>query len=233
MSTFLQKVHTAMFAEAHEVADKLVDMNSIPNLKENIRELETAQLTLATQAAAAAANVGIQTSRRDSMQTAIDHDTLVIKAFLNKTPADEKSARVFATKVEGEKTQLTILNQQIGMATQQSQQFDTTVERLKNKHAELMNRVKVLTMKDNATRGLNLGSHSLQVAQSMLNTDGVDGSVDNVADRIDEKNAVAQETFNRTVASMEPPPDPLKDQAVDDLLNSLRTPAPETATAKA
>ena len=55
----------------------------------------------------------------------------------------------------------------------------------------------------------------------MANSDTI-GSVDNIAQRIHEKAAVATEDFNSAVGGFAEPADPIKDAAVDDILASLR-----------
>ncbi len=110
---------------------------------------------------------------------------------------------------------------------QQSQELDTTVETLKSKHSQFMARVRSLSIKDNASKGLQMGVHSLERAHELIG-EGVDDSIDNISQRINERSDVAQEEFKRTMATFDTPPDPTKDAAVDDILTSLR-PAPATA----
>jgi hypothetical protein len=64
-------------------------------------------------------------------------------------------------------------------------------------------------------------TRSLKSAAALTDND-VSGSVDNLAAKIHQRSAVANEEFNRAVGSFDAPPDPLKDAAVDDILASLR-----------
>jgi phage shock protein A len=217
--SFLRNLHDYTLGQANSLLNKAIDMNSIPMIEQHIRNLEQAQLTLFDQAAKAEGNIVTLTRQRDDVAHAIEHDKLVATAFLQKN--DEKSAKAVASRIHDEQGNLDMFNQQITTATEQSQALDTQVELLKTNHAKFMAQLRSLKITDNARKGAALTSRSLQDAHNLVES-GVDGSVDNLGERINAQNDQAQAELRRTIQSFEPPPDPLKDAAVDDILNSLR-----------
>jgi len=95
------------------------------------------------------------------------------------------------------------------------------VDKMVSKHDAILARVRELETKDRSSKDLEQATRSIKSAGAALN-DGVDSSVDNLAQRIDARNDVAQEEFNRTAGELDTPEDPLKTKAVDDILADLK-----------
>ena len=92
---------------------------------------------------------------------------------------------------------------------------------MQSKHTSFMSQLRVLESEDRQAANLNRATASLKAAGSLANSDTI-GSVDNIAQRIHEKAAVATEDFNSAVGGFAEPADPIKDAAVDDIIASLR-----------
>lgn len=219
MTTFMQRLRTVVKAEVNTLLDKVVDMNSIPVLKQYVRDLEDAIGKTQHEAAVSAASIVTLNRQKGDLQHTIDHDRSVVTAYLAKT--DEKNARLVATRIQANTEQANSLQQQIDSAKEQSQQLETVVEQLNTKHTQIVSRVRILETKDRSAKSIESATTSLKAAGGLLNND-VNSSIDNLSQKIDARNDVAQEEFRRTVGGFETAPDPVTDAAVDDILNSLR-----------
>jgi hypothetical protein len=89
----------------------------------------------------------------------------------------------------------------------------------------MLNQVRTLESRDRTTKSKEASLSSLKAIDNLSSVDA-SSSIDNLTARINAKGAVADEEFNRTLGSLSPDEanDPLKDAAVDDVLNSLREP---------
>lgn len=100
----------------------------------------------------------------------------------------------------------------------------STVEKLKTRHDQIMSRVRDLETKDRTSKALEQATASIKAADSALNTGGVDSGIDDVSQRIEARNDVAQEEFKRASGELDGPEDPLKKQEVDDIIAELKQP---------
>jgi phage shock protein A len=229
MSGFLSKARTAFLGNVHELLDKAIDMNSIPVLKQNVRDLEDGIATTKHTAAMAAAQVTTLTRQRDEAQGHIEHNKALAQAFLKQSPPNENAARAAAESIRTETKTVEALTAQIADAQNQAQQLDAAVQRMQTLHDERLQRIKALQIQDQASKGLEVSTKALKNFQSTMESVN-STSVDNVEQRIHERNDLAKEEFNRTVGDIQPAADPIKDAEVDDILNSLR---PAATSAKA
>lgn len=225
MSIF-NKVRVIVLGHVNDLLDKAIDMNSLSAVRQYVRDLEEAQTKVEHEAAVAAANVTTLTKQHTALDTAIGQNLSRIKAYLAQN--NEAAARALGGTVHDEQQELASLDAQITEAKANSQSLDTAAEQIKARHQQMLSQVRTLESKDRSSHALEQSTAALKGAQTL--TEGVDGaSVDNLAQKINARNDVAQEEFKRTMGGFAAPEDPLKTAAVDDLLNSLRTPAPATA----
>lgn len=216
---FLNKTRVVIMAHMNELVDKAVDMNSIPVLKQYVRDLEDATATTRHQSAVAAAQVtGLERDLKLA-QDDITTDTARAKAFVAQN--NEAGARTVAGRIADHQQTVATLTAQIATAKEQSHALDASVEKMRAKHDTILARVRDLESKDSSARALEQATASIKSADAALHQ-GVDSSVDDLAKRIDSRNDVAREEFARTTAEMDEPEDPLKKQAVDDILAGLK-----------
>jgi phage shock protein A len=217
------KVRTLVVAHANDLVDKTVDMDSIPVLRQYVRDLEDAIAKSKHEAAVAAANVTTLTNSRDLLQKTLDADTQRTKLLLAKN--DEAGARSVAGRIHDSQQEIASLNDQITAATDNSKALDGAVAKMDAKHQEIMSQLRMLESKDRSAKSLHQATASLKEASAITDASS-EMNVDNIAQRIDQRSNEEREEFNRTVSGMTPEPDPLKDAAVDDILNSLREKQP-------
>jgi phage shock protein A len=219
MASFTQRLRTFVKAEANDLLTKTIDENSIPMLKQYVRDLEDGISKTTHEAAAAAASITTLTRKRSTLNSSISRDTEVAKAYLST--GNEAAARQVAERIHTNQGFADSFTQQITTATEQSKQLDRVVEQLNAKHTLVMSRLDALENTSNNSRALAQATQALKSAQALTSFD-VNSSVDNAAERITAKNDLVQEEFKRTVAGFDTPSDPVKDAEVDSILNSLR-----------
>jgi phage shock protein A len=96
MSLF-SKIHTVVTAYSHELVDKIIDTNSIPVVKQYVRDLEDALSRLKHEAAVAAARVTTLSQELITEKNNVAIDIARAKSYLAK--GDEKTARAVATRI--------------------------------------------------------------------------------------------------------------------------------------
>jgi phage shock protein A len=148
----------------------------------------------------------------------IDNDKTRAKAYVaaNNTGA----ARAVAAQIHDNQNKVLLLVEQIKAADSQAKSLDAAVESLTAKHNSILARVRLLESQDRSSKSLEKATSALKAAGALA-SQGVDSSVDNLAERITARNDVANVEFNRTMSEFSAPPDPLKDAAIDDILKSL------------
>lgn len=220
MSIF-SKVRVTVLGHINELLDKAIDLNSIPVVKQYIRDLEDALAKLKHEAALAAANVTTLKGQKTDLEKAVAQDKLRAKAFLDQK--NETAARQVASRIADNQSEITALDEQIATATTASQQMDAAVERLNSKHDQMLRQLRTLQTQDRSAHAMEQATGAMKAAAAV--TSSVDGvGVDNLAQRIKARSDAATEEFNRTVGEVAPAEaeDPLKTAQVDDILNSLR-----------
>jgi len=217
--SFLAKTRTVILGHLNELLDKTIDLDSIPVLKQYVRDLEDAIDSAKHQTAVSAAQVTTLTRERIRTLSLIKDDKLRAQAFLAQS--NEAAARTVAARIADNTHMTASLEAQIATAQQQSQTLQSAVDKMVSKHDAILARVRELETKDRSSKDLEQATRSIKSAGAALN-DGVDSSVDNLAQRIDARNDVAQEEFNRTAGELDTPEDPLKTKAVDDILADLK-----------
>jgi phage shock protein A len=217
--SLFSRIRVVTLAYSNNLLDKVVDMNSIPVVKQYIRDLEDAIDKTNHESAVAAANVSVLQHQIDVTTATIALDTKRAQAYLTKN--DEPNARLVAGRIHDSQLLLDSFKEQIGQATSNAQQLDSALEKMRSKHSEMMNQMRILESQDGQARSLASATKSLKAASALTEND-ISGSVDNLAQKIHQRSAVANEEFNRAVGAFDTPPDPLKDAAVNDILAKLK-----------
>jgi phage shock protein A len=214
------KLTVLVKAHSNDLLDKEIDRNSIPVMKQYVRDLEDAITLAKHNAAVVAASVTTLTARAAAEQKSIDDATAGGKAFMAKNPPDVANARILATRVHTFQTDLASLQSQIETAKANSQTLDQQTAMMDAKHQEAMSQLRDLESKVMNTQTLQASTSSLKKFNDAAG--GVD-NMNNLSQHINSANDEATEEFNRTIGEINPP-DPLKDQAVDNIMDSFKEP---------
>ena len=222
--SFFDKLSLLTRANANVLVNKAIDKQSIPVITQTIADLEVHMREGAHLAAAAAANVTTLTNRLNALNTKIAHDTAVAKAF--KAQGDLVNAKkVIEDPINGiiaNQATVARLTTDIANAKTNSEHMDASQAQIQAHHDELVAQLHTLQQVDHSTKVLEGESKAMAATASVGAALDAD-TIGSMAQRITEKGDVAQEEFNRTVATFAPaaPADPIKAQAANDLLNSL------------
>lgn len=215
------KIRTAVAGYSNELVDKAIESKPLPYLKQHVRELEAAMGDINHQAAVAAATITTLGNQKAAALKSIENEQATAKAYLSK--GDQTSARQVAGRIHDLQQRVVTLDEQIKIATENSKALDQAREAIKTKHDQTMSRVRDLEMKDRSSRALESASKHLQQAGEVLSSASVAAStIDDVASKVDARSDLAREEFNRTMADFQPASDPVRDQAVDSILESLK-----------
>jgi len=205
--------------------DKAIDMNSIPVLRQYGRDLEDALDKTKHEAAVAAAHVTTLNGQAMGLQDDIDSNTARGKAFMAKTPPDTANATICAGHVHDSQAQLEDLKKQIEAAKANSAAMDSAKDKLQIKYQQTVSQLRILESRDSQTRAKEQSTAALKSVEST--TSGSSSvNIDNLSEKINARGDVADEEFNRTIAEVTPPPDPLRDEAVNSILESFQEKQP-------
>lgn len=219
MSLF-QKISLLTRANANDLVNKAIDKQSIPVITQTIADLEVHMREGAHMAAAAAANVTTLTNRQNALNAKIAHDTTAAKAF--KAQGDLANATKLVNGIVADQATVTSLTTDIANAKANSEHMDASQAQIQAHHDELVAQLHTLqTQVKNAS--VLEGESKAMAATASVGASLDANTVGTMAEKIQERSDVAQEEFNRTVATFAPaePPDPIQAQAATDLLASL------------
>jgi phage shock protein A len=217
--SFINRVRQDLMAQANNLLDKSEKAQTIPVVKQKIRDLEAGLDKTRHEAAVAKANVTGLNRQKLELQHRIDQELAAAKSYLHQTPPNETAAKSVAINIHNHQEELKHFDEQIQAATTHSQQFDAVVEKLEAAHTQELSKLHSMQSTINMTQGMKQSMATLKSADELLTPDS---SVDSLADDAQREADVANEEFNRTVATMQHPVDPVQDAAADDILASLR-----------
>jgi len=222
------RIQTLVKAHTNDLLDKAIDMNSIPVLKQYGRDLEDALNKVKHEAAMAAAHVTTLNSQAAALQTDIDSNTARGKAFMAKTPPDTANATVCAGRIHDGQAELADKLQEISQAKTDSAAMDDARLKLQTKYESTVSQLRRLESRDGMTRAKEQSVAALKnIGDQTSGSSAV--SIDNLSEKINARGDEADEEFNRTIADSTPPPDPLRDEAVGNILDSFKEKQPTTA----
>src|ERR1700735_2166603 len=107
MASLFSRIRVVTLAYSNNLLDKAVDMNSIPVVKQYIRDLEDAIDKTNHESAVATANVSVLQTQIDTTSKTVTLDTERAKAYLAKN--DETNARLVAGRIHDEQVLLASL----------------------------------------------------------------------------------------------------------------------------
>lgn len=226
MSGLLAKLRVTILGNAHELLDKTIDLNSIPVLKQYVRDLETAIEKLKGEVANQDGTViGLQREIA-TLNANIINETTTIQKILSSAIPNQNLAREKGTRVVGWKNELTSKTTELEQAQQMAQQLHTVMSNMNIKHTEILGRVKSLESTQAQTKAMKASVSATEAAGKLVNN-GIDSSIDDVSARLMHEHDVATAQFNQTIGSINVEQNAETSASVDDLLASL---APQTAT---
>ena len=225
MSSFMGKLRVVTLGAVHDLLDKAIDMNSPSALRQYVRDLEDALDKMRNEAAVQAGGVRTLKRETEEIQKTIAKNKNHISTLLAEGKND--LARVTGQTVISLQKDVDRRTTDLENQEKSAQALDAAVEKLEEKHRQMVNQLRELERLDRDTKGKEQTAKALTAAESLLGN-GADISVDDIAGKMRARNDVASEKFDRAMGSIN------ESTAVDDetaadvdaLLASLK---PETA----
>lgn len=220
--TLFAKVRALTLGTANDLLDKVIDLNSPTMLRQYVRDLETAEGQLRTEAAVAAGGVRTLTREKSDLEHRIADKTLAIKTVLaSAAPNKDAVSRAYASEVVSLQSQLKGKTEELTDQATTSSNLDAALAKLDAKHVEMLGNLRRLESLDRSTKAKEHASAALSNVASLASSgDGI--SVDDIAAKMRARADVADEKFSRAMDDPTFQEDPSHAADVDALLNSLK-----------
>lgn len=198
MSTVGEKVRTLVLGNLHELLDRTIDLNSTGTIKQHIRDLETARDKITDEAAIAKGRLlTLQSDIRDlDVQIATTNEN--IELFINDgDPSNDHLAETLEARLIGFERKLAEKKDALAAETTTSTALEEASSRLRAKHAEMVETLRKLESIERTTKAKEAAAAALRQASKTGEV-----SVDNVTQRLKERETVANARFERALGDM-------------------------------
>jgi phage shock protein A len=203
MAGLLEKVRIGVLAQAHNLLDKLIDLNSPQAVKQYIRDLEDSISGIENDAAEAAGHVTTTDREIHRLSGQIDSYDHAIDTILTSTdPSANDKARELQVKLNGFKQQFEAKQTELATGKETSDALSHSLSALRSKHQSMVQQLSTLESMDRAAKDKERAARALQQAAKITSI-GSDISVDDLASRIQARHDVADEKLKRALASVD------------------------------
>ena len=203
MASLLEKVRIGVLAQAHNLLDQLIDLNSPQAVKQYIRDLEDSINGIENDAAEAAGHVTTTDREVHKLTGQIESYDHAIDAILTSNdPSANDKARELQVKLNGFKQQLDAKQIEMATARETADAINHSLSALRSKHQSMVQQLSTLETMDKAAKDKERAARALQQA-AKISSIGSDISVDDLASRIQARHDVADEKLKRALASMD------------------------------
>jgi phage shock protein A len=222
--SFTQKLRLVVLGNINDLLDKTIDLNSPAALRQYVRDLEDATARMRNEAATQDGQLRILKREESDLQSDITTAKAVTQKILAGNDANKKT--IAASKAsEIVNMQARLIEKQNAINTQQttSAKLDAAVASLDSKHTQILSRVRELERMDRDSKAKEAAATAVQAANKLV-SGGADISVDDVQQRMRDRNDIASAKFDRAMSDTESTAigESAEHQAaVDDLLNEL------------
>lgn len=218
MATFLSKFRTLTLGTAHDLLDKAIDMNSPTILRQYVRDLETSENNLRSEAAVAAGGIRTLTRDKGDLEHRIADETAAAKNLMTTNPT---AARIHASNAVTMQGLLTDKAKDLVDQTTMSANLDAALAKLDAKHTQMLAAVRRLESMDRSTKAKEQAAGALQNANAAANSgDGI--SIDSIKEKMTARADVADEKFNRAMNDPGMAEDPAHAADVDAFMANLK-----------
>lgn len=199
MASLFKKIRTGVLAQAHKLADALIDLDSVEALKVHIRDLEEALEELQDAAAVETGNVrtleqaivGLEARARE-----LDENISFLLGDEDET--NDHLATPLQAKLDALTKDLGAKREELAIARQTAAQLNGAASNLKAKHAAMVERIRSLESLERAAEAKERAAEAVRSAGAAAG--GADAvSVDDVEARLRRKANVADARFERAM----------------------------------
>lgn len=198
MTTVGEKVRTLVLSNLHELLDKTIDLNSTGAIKQHIRDLETARDKITDEAAIAKGRLLTLQSEIRDLDVQVGTTNENIELFINDAdPSNDRLAETLEARLIGFEKKLADKKDALAAETTTSAALEDASNRLRAKHAEMVDTLRKLESIERTTRAKETAAAALRQASKTGEV-----SVDNVTQRLKERETVANARFERALGDM-------------------------------
>lgn len=217
MSLF-SKVRVVTLGALNDLLDKAIDMNSPSALRQHVRDLEQAISQLENEQAAAPGRA--TTIKRQIKQTNDSIELGIKKIKEYQTNNNEGAARAKAKEVVELKKQLS--TQEASLEVQNKTFADLTrgLDTLKANHSLMVNRIRELERLDRDTKVKEETAKAAKAASQVLSL-GSEISIDNIEEKMRERNDVANSKFDSAMNNIHTPETEQESDEINELLKNI------------
>lgn len=231
-SSLGQKLRLVVLGNAHELLNKAIDTNSPAALNQYVRDIEDNLTQLRASAATQEGQLRTMQREASDLQSSIATAKVTITKIL--AGSDPKKDAIAAAKASEVVRMQQRLTENDAAADQQRlavSKLNDAVQQLENKHDDVVHKVRELDRLDRDSKAKDAAARSVESANQLLGG-GID--IDDVQDRLRQRNDVAGARFDRAMSTGiggggGVTDDPEHTDAVNSLLEELKP--KEVATA--
>lgn len=202
MASLFQKARIAALSAAHNLMDKVIDLNSIGAVKQYVRDLEAGLEDLEDASAVAAGHVRTVQREADQLRSQINELNTNIDFILSDSkPENDYLATPLEARLIGLEQRMSTKNEELEAAQKTSKALVEATAALRAKHQGMVAQIQRLEAMDIAAKAKERAADAIQQAGRIASSGG-DVSIDAVSDRIQRRADVADARFERALGDM-------------------------------
>lgn len=200
MATVFQKLRTLTLSNIHGLLDKAIDLNSVEAIKQHVRDLEAASESIADEAAVAKGGVQSKHKQITELTTQIKTTNENIDLILSDAdPSNDNLAEPLEARLIGFEESLKVKQVELEEAEKLAADLSDAATKIEAKHQEMLSSLRRLEAMDHSTKAKEKAASAIKQAGELAA--GAD-SVDNVTQRLEERDTVASARLERALGSM-------------------------------
>jgi len=202
IASLFQKARIAALSAAHNLMDKVIDLNSIGAVKQYVRALESALEALEDASATAAGHVRTVQRESDQIKYQMKELNQNIDFILGDSkPENDYLATPLEARLIGLEQRMSTKEEELAAAQKTSQALIDATASLRPQHQGMVQQIQRLEAMDMAAKAKERAADAIQQAGKIASSGG-DVSIDAGSDRIQRRADVADARFERALGEM-------------------------------
>lgn len=203
MASILDKIRTFTLSNLHSLLDAAIDLNSVEAIKQHVRDLETAHRDMLAALAGAKGNVSALNAQITALEERIADLTEKIEILLGDDDAsNDHYADPFGEQIGDCEEELAALRDETTGAAAQVTALERAEGQIKSKVQQMHGELRRLASLERAAAAQEKAAGALGAASAALSS-GVDGSVDSVKARLQQRAGTAKASFDQAVDGLD------------------------------
>lgn len=203
MASILDKLRNFTLSNLHSLLDAAIDLNSVEAIKQHVRDLETAHRDMLAALAGAKGNVSALTAQSLALQNRIIDLTRKIEILLgDDDESNDHFADPFGEQIGDSEEELGVLDGEIEGARAQVAALENAEGQIASKVQQMHGELRRLSSMERAAAAKEKAAGALGAASAALSS-GVDGSVDSVKARLQQRSGTADAAFQQATDGLD------------------------------